>query len=394
MTSLLSTVKSFVSDSFKGGAAYYEDLEEGLVGDLDEISRSPSPTVETVQKTAQEVLNPTKALKNYEYDTAENVLTIEVETPVGNGETKIKKLSFQITSLKVKEKGKDAVEVLGVRTDKAIQTIMHSIAENFAQIEDAKDLLRTEGQHKEEVKTFKFGYNEDQPTLSVEKSLYDREAERTREAPTEYAIQNPSVLNQLLKASNWTNLIKYVQSPDAKAEHKFNANCVSTYRVDAERLDQVTDAIFGMVKEDDQGIDDRLYRNLNGVAHEEDTPCIRSQLDKLNGVLDGENGPLAEKEKYQAAIKEVMEALPGMDHLPPAIELMQEQVRIIDQFINTVNAKIESLESSEKAILDILLFDATRQLEDQRQALGNVPFGGYLTQEWRPTFKRTQIIRS
>lgn len=167
------------------------------------------------------------------YDSVNNHVILEVEKN-GSKET----LYFEVTSLKVTEEDGDApIQLVGARTNTAMQRVLGTIIKSFQSLDDVSQLTAqtpssgARTQAVSHVVNFSSQVAAALPTpgsapsttysIGFDTTYHLSNQTDSYEYETTSNIKNPQVMQKLLEASNWTDMIQGADGADADHSFKF-----------------------------------------------------------------------------------------------------------------------------------------------------------------------------
>ncbi|MCH9631949.1 MAG: hypothetical protein S4CHLAM6_02710 [Chlamydiae bacterium] len=346
------------------------------------------------------------------YNFDQNVLELDIETRTRGTEgsddiiERVRR-KFDVTSLKVTKalqdsKGTRDIEVLGARTQSAMNSIMPKIIENFKAMPDCQSLIG-KTVRRDQSSSIKFemnrevdpkasstslkagsGYTMKDVSGKVTSSASRLEFEKgslpilKRVHQSESVIDNPKVVSDLLKASAWEDMIKDVEGPDQKTvNHAWKSS--KSLKASPEQLDEIVKLFRGI------NPDTKMTRlgDAHAYVKEVQIPLL-SQVDSR----------IEEVEEILAQAKSKIDS--GHISSPEQLDRINVSIGKFNAWKKELSSKKDYIENAIPMLhRELAIIMAVQGLQEQKFLnRGEAPMGTVLTEAWDDLVSKFKLIPS
>ncbi len=231
-------------------------------------------------------INATFRVTDGAYNTDKNILTLNVEVNQ-NGSISREIREFEVSSLKFGSVG-TSQELIGTRTDAAMQQIMPLIIENFKAMQNAESLVKmtepgTGGRESRLAKRVTFLHTgRDQSAVKVVNQKVDHSYQLVDLPNAETCQVSTEVASKLLSESHWASLVNETRVRDAASGHTWNRSLLTPSLALSQMLDSQLDNVLAAAV--------KVFKELPEDAGQKIYDIVSSSTGE-NPALDGKVTP-------------------------------------------------------------------------------------------------------
>ncbi len=346
------------------------------------------PVAEPVPAVVLPIIQAQTRVLSGEYHYDKNLIVLKVEHKKIGADGRDEAPSFEdvcyeVVSLNIKETGsEDPLELLGARTEAAINPLMNELIKSFVGLEDARPLLTTtitqgaaatdayasaKGQLKSITLPVEQGREPAFDILDTYISKVGKELpHRTQDTLKIPRIQNFEVLRQLLAAASFKSLIH-----TAKTTHEQSHDYPLTHPTMEDRkeiLEEISSALF---ERRPGGSSD--FERLEHISVEE---CA----DQQDALLAAQ--PIFEE--LERKLKLEIRELERLQQATPN-DILNVRLQECGQYLAELKEKIKKIKSELKHTQDLsslVCFIKEKKVQEQRASFGPAPFTELHSEEW------------